>query len=110
MKPETVFLSVFFIVAVTGSAWAVGPDKTLEYKGSPTGTVVFDGAAHKKAGLTCSDCHNPLIFPKMKKGSIKITMSDLYAGKYCGRCHNGRKAFQILDNCTRCHHKKGAAK
>jgi c(7)-type cytochrome triheme protein len=105
MKTQKVALSLIFTIAVFGNAFAVGPGKTLEFKGSPMGTVLFDGTAHKNAGLTCSDCHNPDIFPKMKQGTIKITMSDLYAGKYCGRCHDGKKAFWIKGNCARCHHK-----
>ena len=105
MKIQEVALSVILTVVVSGTAVAVGPGKSLEFKGSSMGTVLFDGTAHKNAGLTCSDCHNPEMFPKMKQGTIKITMSDLYAGKYCGRCHNGKKAFFIKENCTRCHHK-----
>lgn len=90
-----------------GSAGAVGAGKKLEYRGSPQGVVVFDGTAHKNAGLTCSDCHNPGMFPAMKQGTVTITMNDLYAGKYCGRCHDGKKAFMIKDNCTRCHRESG---
>ena len=98
-------ISLILTVMASVSALAVGPGKTLEFKGSSMGTVLFDGTAHKNAGLTCSDCHNPELFPKMKQGTVNITMSDLYAGKYCGRCHNGKKAFLIKDNCSRCHHK-----
>ncbi|MDD2735122.1 MAG: cytochrome c3 family protein [Desulfuromonadaceae bacterium] len=105
MKNQVGLLVLIMLAVVSGSALAVGPGKTLEFKGSPMGTVLFDGTVHKNAGLTCKDCHNPDIFPKMKQGNIKITMSDLYAGKYCGRCHNGKKAFFIKENCTRCHHK-----
>ncbi len=105
MKERVIGLSLILTVMVGGNALAVGPEKTLEFKGSPEGTVIFDGTAHKKAGLTCPDCHNPELFPKMKQGTVKITMNDLYAGKYCGRCHNGKKAFLIKDNCTRCHRK-----
>jgi len=94
------------ILVTAGVASAVGPGKTLEFKGSPMGTVIFDGTAHKNAGLTCSDCHNPEVFPKMKQGTVTMTMNDLYAGKFCGRCHNGKNAFLIKDNCTRCHHKQ----
>ncbi len=107
MKGNVVVLSLTVALLAGGNAMAVGPGKTLEFKGSPMGTVVFDGTSHKNAGLTCSDCHNPELFPKMKQGTVKITMNDLYAGKYCGRCHNGVKAFLIKDNCTRCHHKPG---
>lgn len=105
MKMKISALSLILSVAVCGYAFAVGPGKTLEFKGSPMGTVLFDGTVHKNAGLTCSDCHNPEMFPKMKQGTITITMNDLYAGKYCGRCHDGKKAFLIKENCTRCHHK-----
>lgn len=105
MKMHMVTGSLILMFMASGNAIAVGPGKTLEFKGSSMGTVLFDGSAHKKAGLTCSDCHNPNMFPKMKRGTVKITMNDLYAGKYCGRCHNGKKAFLIKSNCTRCHHK-----
>ncbi|GAM11093.1 hypothetical protein OR1_03402 [Geobacter sp. OR-1] len=105
MNKRNVALGLVMMVAAGGNAFAVGGGKTLEFTGSPMGMVVFDGTVHKNAGLTCSDCHNPEVFPKMKKGTVKITMNDLYAGKYCGRCHDGKKAFMIKDNCTRCHHK-----
>ena len=105
MKKRLAATGIILMVMVNGIAFAVGPGKTLEFKGSPMGTVIFDGTAHKNAGLTCSDCHNPEVFPKMKQGTVKITMNDLYAGRFCGRCHNGKKAFIIKDNCTRCHHK-----
>ncbi len=105
MKKLIAVISLLLAVIVGGDAFAVGQGKSLEFKGSSMGTVIFDGSAHKNAGLTCSDCHNPDLFPKMKQGTVKIIMSDLYAGKYCGKCHNGKKAFVIMGNCTRCHHK-----
>lgn len=105
MKIQRAGLSLILTVVLGGNAFAVGNGKTLEFKGSSMGTVVFDGSAHKNAGLVCSDCHNPEMFPKMKQGTVKITMNELYAGKYCGKCHDGKKAFLIKENCTRCHHK-----
>lgn len=107
MKKQITVLSLILTVMASGNALAVGPGKMLEFKGSSQGMVIFDGTTHKKAGLTCSDCHNPEVFPKMKQGTVKITMKDLYAGKYCGRCHDGKKSFLIKDNCTRCHHEPG---
>lgn len=108
MKREITTISLIMSLLASGNALAVGPGKTLEFNGSDMGKVVFDGTVHKNAGLKCSDCHNPELFPKMKQGTVKITMNELYAGKYCGRCHDGKKAFQIKDNCTRCHHKPGS--
>jgi c(7)-type cytochrome triheme protein len=43
---------------------------------------------------------------QMKKGA-QIKMADLNAGKLCGECHNGTKAFKTSDaaNCGKCHKK-----
>ncbi|KJR40089.1 hypothetical protein MCHI_004013 [Candidatus Magnetoovum chiemensis] len=40
----------------------------------------------------------------MKKGTVKITMNDINAGKQCGTCHNGKVAFATTD-CAKCHKK-----
>ena len=96
------------IIAMTGSTTlAVGPGKFLEFKNNPRDVVIFDGTTHKNAGLSCTDCHNQELFPKMKQGAVKITMNDLLAGKYCGKCHDGKSAFSITD-CIRCHYVPGA--
>lgn len=47
--------------------------------------------------LGCDSCH-PKIF---RTRGVKVTMSDLYAGKYCAVCH-GSVAFGLTE-CTRCH-------
>lgn len=90
----------------SGIALAVSAGKTLEFTGSSMGTVKFDGDVHKKASASCKECHNDGMFPKMKQGTVKITMSEIYAGKLCGVCHNGKKAFEAKANCGRCHIKK----
>ncbi len=97
-------LAILVLIAFSGSTFAVAPGKQVEYAGGPTGKVVFDGKAHADKGLKCTDCHTK-IFP-MKKGA-KITMADINAGKYCGVCHNGGKAFKSSDpaNCEKCHKK-----
>ena len=62
----------------------------------------FDHESHAKQG--CRECH-PGIFP-MKKGGSGMTMDALYQGRYCGACHDGKKAFPSSD-CGRCHEMKG---
>ncbi len=94
------------IILTAGLALAVPPGKTLQFEESPLGTVVFDGEIHKEAGNSCKDCHNKDVFPKMKQGSVQITMDEIYAGEYCGVCHNGERAFDAKANCTRCHVKE----
>ncbi len=97
-------LTLLVAVAFVGSALAVSPDKKIEYAGGSAGKVVFDGKVHADKGLKCTDCHTKIF--QMKKGA-KITMADMNAGKYCGTCHNGGKAFKSGDpaNCGKCHKK-----
>ena len=47
----------------------------------------------------CETCH-PEIFP-VKKGAQPYSMQDIFAGKYCGACHD-KVAFPNID-CQRCH-------
>ena len=104
MKKTVLAVVVLVIVAFVGSALAVPPGKTVEFAGGSGGKVVFDGKAHADKGLKCNDCHTK-IFPMKKGGTYK--MADMNAGKYCGECHNGTKAFKTSDaaNCAKCHKK-----
>ena len=97
-------LMLFVAVGWIGNAFAVPSGKTVEYAGGSGGKVVFSGKVHADKGLKCSDCH-PKLFP-MKKGE-GFKMADIDAGKSCGACHNGEKAFKTSDkaNCGKCHQK-----
>jgi c(7)-type cytochrome triheme protein len=67
------------------------------------GAVTFTHASHLARGAKCADCH-PGIF-RMQKGSTKPTMDAMAGGKACGACHNGKKAFEVMDGekCATCH-------
>lgn len=60
--------------------------------------VLFPHSAHT-VWLKCNNCH-PNIF-KQKAGETPITMSAIWRGQYCGRCHD-KVAFPIR-NCFKCH-------
>ncbi len=93
---------VTFVLAA--SAFAVGAGKTVEFAGGANGKVVFDGKTHADKGAKCNDCH-PKVF-QMKKGTTKITKADHAPGKFCGTCHDGKKAFdQGEADCAKCHKK-----
>jgi c(7)-type cytochrome triheme protein len=104
MKVIALVVAVMVFMAFAGSAMAVPAGKTVEFD-NPQGKVTFDGKLHADKGLKCNDCH-PKIF-QMKKGADKMTMADMNAGKFCGECHNGTKAFKTDDpaNCAKCHKK-----
>ena len=104
MKTLTILLTVAIAVAFIGSALAVPPGKTVEFAGGGAGKVVFDGKVHADKGLKCNDCHTKIF--QMKKAAT-MKMADMNAGKFCGTCHNGTKAFATKDaaNCAKCHKK-----
>ena len=102
MKKIALLLSVLVFFAVA-SAIAVQPKKTLTFDKSSMGPVTFSGTVHKDAGISCKECHNKEMFPKMKQGTVEITMKKIYAGELCGKCHNGIRAFAAKKNCKRCH-------
>jgi c(7)-type cytochrome triheme protein len=90
------------------SSFALPPGRTMVFDGKGEGKVEFDGPAHKAKGYTCTDCHTPPTkFFEMKNGIDVITMKDMEAGKFCGACHNGVKAFGVKDPaaCGKCHKK-----
>lgn len=50
--------------------------------------------------LDCKNCH-PEIFPINNTQLVRISMTEIFKGKFCGRCH-GKVAFPVTD-CGRCH-------
>jgi c(7)-type cytochrome triheme protein len=103
---KKLLLPLLIVLFVVSAASAVPPGQSLEFTKSPMGTVIFSGQVHKDAGVECSECHNPELFPKMKQGTVSISMAQIYDGKLCGSCHNGQRAFEAKSNCQRCHVKK----
>lgn len=96
-------LVVMVAVAMSATVFATPAGKSVEYAGGGAGKVVFDGKVHADKGGKCADCHQSGLF-KMKKGGDTLTMKDMDAGKNCGACHNGTKAFSSKD-CAKCHKK-----
>lgn len=77
-------------------------DFTIGAKIEGVPEIIF---SHKKHTVWngCELCH-PDIFTGVKKGTDKYSMIDLFAGKYCGACHDS-VAFPQSD-CRRCHTKR----
>ncbi|MDD5284603.1 MAG: cytochrome c3 family protein [Desulfuromonadaceae bacterium] len=67
------------------------------------GKVVFSHSIHLKKksrnspNISCKGCHNNAM-----KSNAHYTMAQMYQGKSCGQCHNGKRAF-ALAKCTACH-------
>ena len=101
MRAKILILAVVFVFVLSSFALAVTASKTLTFDKSPMGKVTFSGKIHST--FKCGDCHNPDMFAKKKQGSVMIKMNDLYAGKLCGKCHDGKTAFKAMGNCAKCH-------
>jgi c(7)-type cytochrome triheme protein len=87
-------------------AWAVtgGGDIIFGIEGMPS--VVFShdshvGAAKKK----CSECHYGIYTNHSQHKAVG--MAGMRAGKSCGACHDGKKAFSVVTSkdCEKCHKK-----
>ncbi len=104
MNRFTVGVAAVITFFCAGSVQAIQPGKTVSWD-TPMGKVVFDGKNHADAKVGCLDCHSKIF--KMKKGSTTFSMADINAGKFCGKCHNGKRAFASNDpaNCEICHNK-----
>jgi c(7)-type cytochrome triheme protein len=95
------------LILVPAVAPAVPDGLTLTFPGGAGGPVTFDGSKHEGKGMSCDVCHTSGLF-QTKKGADKMTMAAMKEGKFCGFCHNGKKAFAMGDpaNCVKCHKKK----
>lgn len=105
MRSTILILILVVVIALVGSAMATPPGKTVEYEGGWAGKVVYDGTIHgTEKGMKCPDCH-PAIFPMKKAPAGTYKMADMIAGKNCGVCHNGTKAFssRSFADCAKCH-------
>ena len=106
MKLTGILAVIAALMLSIGNVMAVPSGKAVEFA-SPMGKVIFDGKVHADKGLQCADCHvKPKLF-EMKKGSDKKTMAAMNEGKFCGACHDGKKAFSVKApaDCAKCHKK-----
>ena len=111
----TVAIMIFTgIVLWLGQNLAVGAEipvpKDFSYEETkPLEPVPFSHKLHvtdKK--LQCPECHAKPFEMKKLAASPKMTMANLNEGEFCGKCHDGKKAFATKDakDCVRCHVKK----
>lgn len=73
----------------------------IEAKVPLMANVVFPHSIHTY-WLSCNNCHPKIFIPEA--GANPITMDEIFAGEWCGRCH-GKVAFGFWPegNCRRCH-------
>jgi len=99
LKAMLLFLAFLLFPSVSP---AVPEGVVLTWPGGGAGKVTFDGTKHAK--IPCDACHIAGLF-KTKKNADTMTMEAMKQGKFCGLCHNGKKAFSTTDakKCNGCH-------
>ena len=88
-------------ISIPRQSLAVQKDFALSPKVQGMPEIIFSHVKHT-VWNGCELCH-PDLFPAVKRGTIKYTMTEIFAGKYCGACHIS-VAFPMQD-CQRCHAK-----
>jgi c(7)-type cytochrome triheme protein len=92
------------VSASTALAYVAGGGD-MQFKPPNAKPVVFSHEEHVSVKeLRCSACHNHT-FQMSREDDNKMDMKKMTKNLFCGRCHNGSKAFDVKDrnNCGRCH-------
>ncbi len=116
MKAKQLYLTGAIVVLATIVLWLgakpvmsqVPPDIIYGEK-NPLGAVPFSHKFHvTEKKLVCPDCHTKIFQMKKMAASAQMKMATLNEGEFCGKCHDGTKAFATKDakSCNRCHIKK----
>ena len=103
-KRFIVIIHLLLICFISSGAQAAKPAKGILYT-KPLESVIFSHQDHAQKDVSCATCHSGLF--EMEALCVQnkkdFTMDSLYKGKYCGACHNGKKAFASDTQCARCH-------
>jgi len=105
--PIAPLLALFCLLVLPGQTAEAEPGDVVLKRFSPSlgdfAPATFPHWIHIMQ-YKCPACHDALF--KMKAGSNRISMRDILAGKFCGKCHNGKIAFaSTFTTCNRCHRK-----
>lgn len=100
------FIGVLWLSGKPVMSQAVPSDFSYE---APLGPVTFSHKVHvTEKKLQCPDCHMKIFQMKKMAAASQMKMEKFNEGEFCGKCHNGEKAFTTKDSnsCPRCHIQK----
>ena len=104
-KRLTIIFSLLLIGLIPSALPAAETARAGILYTKPIESVIFSHQDHLQKGTSCHTCHSGLFAMEALSAQKNkdFTMDSLYQGKYCGACHNGKKAFASDTQCARCH-------
>lgn len=103
MPRHWIVLLIALLVGVPSALHARWINDKVYLETKDVGKVEFSHFNHLEAvGKNCPSCHNS-IYHIVTKNNPAFTMKEMEAGKACGACHDGKKAFSVKESCDTCH-------
>lgn len=103
MSQRWIVLAAVLLVVTPSALYARWIKDKVYLETKEVGKVEFSHFNHLEAvGKNCPSCHNA-IYHIVTKNNPAFTMKEMEAGKACGACHNGSRAFSVKENCDTCH-------
>jgi len=105
MTRHWMIFTVLLMVALPSVLYGRWTKDKVYLQTDSVGKVEFSHYAHmekESVGKNCLACHNDVYHIVTKKNPA-FSMADMQAGKACGVCHNGKKAFSVKGDCVTCH-------
>ena len=103
MSRRWIVLAIVLLVGTPSALSARWIKDKVYLETKEVGKVEFSHFNHLEAvGKNCPACHNDIYHIVAEKNPV-FTMKEMEAGKACGACHNGKKAFSVKGDCATCH-------
>lgn len=105
-KPTTVAEAVPTTTSLISPELKLPADIYFQTGDNSPGKVKFSHETHVDTEKpNCKNCHAGMfsIRPEQAGALGAVSMEQLYEGKQCGVCHNGKESFSIEDGCDLCH-------
>ena len=97
-------LAILLVVSGPGSVPMRFPDVVYDKSKDAPGPVRFDHKTHaERVENKCVSCHTGIF--RILHPTRRTTHAAMEAGRSCGACHDGKRAFGVQDaeRCETCH-------
>ena len=111
MRPLMIWLAAPLLAGALCAATAAAQsmprlpgDIRLARSADSPGQVIFAHETHVDSSKpNCTTCHSQGFNILKASGRRPITHDNFDKHLQCGKCHDGKNAFKVDDDCTNCH-------